>query len=128
MARLVVVHVHDAATIEDREERTEDHEAAARRRVERRDDLLDVVRDDHRDALARVRDVRRYPFMGILVHHVDHDLRRRDTEGLRHKIAYGRPQSYHLCELDLQNGEHGNPGRVHALECLVEDVRVRRRE
>ena len=34
MARLVVVHVHDAATIEDREERTEDHEAAARRRVE----------------------------------------------------------------------------------------------
>ena len=61
MARLVVVHVHDAATIEDREERTEDHEAAARRRVERRDDLLDVVRDDHRDGLARVRDVRRDP-------------------------------------------------------------------
>ena len=68
MARLVVVHVHDAATIEDREERTEDHEAAARRRVERRDDLLDVIRDDHRDGLARVRDVRRDPLVRVLVH------------------------------------------------------------
>ena len=41
--RLVVVHVHDAAAVEDREERAEDHEAAARRRVKRSDYLLDVV-------------------------------------------------------------------------------------
>ena len=42
------------------------------------------------------------PLVRVLVHHMDHNLRRRDTQELRHEVSDRRPKSNHLRKLDLE--------------------------